>query len=172
MMLFPIISILVGVCLIVGLAIGVLRLLDRLTLGSRKTSPGDSRRFEERLHQPDFEALEKHFGCSIPVAFKQIYSNHAELDRAEFSVVPVGTHEENSPWFIASYVPADVESLRYRWPGTEAYLAFADDGCGNEYLIDPKDADARVLFHDHETGELSEVCGSLLQFMNWLRADP
>ena len=41
----------------------------------------------------------------------------------------------------------------------------------NGYLIDPKEEDPAVLFHDHETGELSRVCDRFTEFMRWPRLE-
>jgi hypothetical protein len=72
---------------------------------------------------------------------------------------------------VAYYQPADAETVRESWPGLEKYFAFANDGCGNEYLIKPGDDDPPVLFHDHETGELTRVSDHFSEFMQWPRLE-
>jgi hypothetical protein len=44
-----------------------------------------------------------------------------------------------------------------------------NEGCGNEYLIDPREDNPPVLFHDHETGELSRLCDRFSEFKDWPR---
>ncbi len=50
--------------------------------------------------------------------------------------------------------------------GTEAFLAFANVGYGNEHLISPREEDPSGWFHDHETGEHGRVCDRFTTFRN------
>ena len=131
-----------------------------------------SRRFRERLANPDFGALEQHYGCTLPIPLKQLYTNSEELSRGEFEVVPPHGRTPDDAPYVAFYNPADAESLTHTFHDGDAYFAFADDGCGNTYLIDPRGTDPPVLFHDHETGEIEAVAPSLSEFMKWERRDP
>ena len=166
-------DILITVAVLVGifvlLPIGVLHLKERLQGQSPAEMAEYSQRFTERLHQPDFGALESHYGASVPAALRALYSNSEELGRGDFEVAPRIDADEEDRWFMEFYQPADSEALKVFWPGTERYFAFADDGAGNEYLIDPRLPDPPVQFHDHETGEFSPVCDSFVEFMTWPR---
>lgn len=128
-----------------------------------------ARRYRERLHTPDFEVLEAHFGYTFPSALKALYADTEELNRFDFEVAESPDSPEDERWYIAFYEPADAEALRYRWGGTEQYFAFADDGCGNGYMVDPSLDDPEVLFHDHETDEFTPVCDSLTKFLSWAK---
>ena len=68
-------------------------------------------------------------------------------------------------WYLAFYEPADAQSLAESWEGCEPYFLFANDGCGNDYMIKPGVSDPEVLFHDHETGEIVQVAPSLSLFL-------
>jgi hypothetical protein len=68
-------------------------------------------------------------------------------------------------------MPADLNSVKDAWPGTERFFSFANDGCGNGYFIDPTLDDPEVLLHDHESGELTPVAGRLSEFMKWPRVE-
>lgn len=131
-----------------------------------------SRRFRKRLANPDFGVLEQHFGCGLPLPLKQLYANSDELSRGDFEVVPPDGRNSTDPTYVAFYNPADAESLKYTFHDGDIYFAFADDGCGNAYIIDPRETDPPVLFHDHETGEIEPVAPSLSQFMKWERREP
>jgi hypothetical protein len=130
-----------------------------------------SRRFKERLRQPNLDAVAKHFGCQLPRALVGLYQNQTELVRGDFQVAPSVDASKDERWYIGFYEPADAESLEDSWPGSEKYFLFANDGCGNDYLIDPALEDPPVKFHDHETGEISHVCDTLSQFMTWPRIE-
>jgi len=123
-------------------------------------------RFQKRLSSPDLEAVAKHFGCTLPQALRDLYSNPKELALSDIEVVPPNGRD---PVYICFYNPADEENVRDAWPGCEKYFPFADDGAGNELLIDPRLADPPVLWHDHETEEFETVASSLSEFMKWKR---
>lgn len=130
-----------------------------------------ARRFRERLHNPNFELLEAHYACEFPAALKALYANAEELNRGDFEVAESPDASEDKRWYIAFYEPADAEALAHQWLGTEQYFEFANDGCGNGYMIDPSLPDPEVLFHDHETGEFTPVCDSLANFLSWPRIE-
>jgi len=131
-----------------------------------------SRRFRERLANPDFSALEEHFGHALPLPLKSLYANSEELNRdGDFEVVPPAGADATDPSYVAFYNPADAESLEHNFHDADAYFAFADDGCGNAYIIDPRETDPPVMFHDHETGEIEPVAPSLSGFLSWERRE-
>jgi hypothetical protein len=166
-----IITIVVIAGIFVGLPVGILIVKDWLQRPSPEKLAEHTRRFTERLLHPDLPAIEKHFGGPLPRTIHDLYANTAELQRGDFEVAATATADEEDRWFIAFYQPADAESLRESWPGTESLFAFASDGAGNEYVIDPRGSDPSVRFHDHETGEFTPVCDRLSTFMNWPRLE-
>ena len=136
----------------------------------RRLSPAEteaqSRRFEDRLRSPDLNAVENHFGHALPAPLRALYGDPQELTRSDFEMLPP---DDSAPVYICFYNPADAADLDCAWPGCEGYFAFADDGAGNELLVDPRQEDPPVLRHDHETGELRTVAATLSAFMNWKR---
>lgn len=124
-----------------------------------------SRRFEERMLNPDFAALEAHFSCAIPKEFKELYANKEELRRGDFELRTRNPNGSEHTWTVAFYQPADLESLRDVRSDCIELFAFANDGCGNVYLIDLREPDLQVLFHDHEDGEFTKVGLSLAEFV-------
>jgi hypothetical protein len=155
------------VTLVVSVAVRLL--WDRLIQPSREKLAEYSRQFAERLQNPDLPAVEEHFGYPLPPSVQMLYANRRELLRQDFEVATVPDADSARRWYVAFYQPADRESARDTWPGLEKYFAFANDGCGNEYLLDPREDNPPVLFHDHETGELSRVCDHFSEFMDWPR---
>ena len=155
------------VAIFVVLPLLILWLNDKIfRRGSSKKELGKySKRYAERLLNPDFAALEAHFGCPMPVELKELYANKEEIQRGDFEVVTKGQDGSEDTWTVAFYEPADMESLRDAWPDCKELYSFANDGCGNDYLIDPCKPGSKVLFYDHETGEFSEVGLNLAGFI-------
>ncbi len=168
--MMAVVSVVLGLIVIAGVAIGILKLVDWLTLkGWRKNDDGSA--WRARLHHPDFPSLEKHFGCKAPESLKRLYADHEELERGNFTLIaPDDEPDDERSHFVGFYVPADMETVKWQYPGTERFWIFADDGCGNGYMTDPAQEDGAVFFHDHETGEISEICDSLVRFMSWERS--
>ena len=157
------------IAIFVGLPVALLVARDWCARSSRKEVEAFSRRFAQRLHNPNLAAIEKYFGHPLPPAIHALYANQDELMREDFEVAASERAGGDERWYVANYQPADEQSVRDTWPGWSEYFAFADDGCGNGYLVDPKQTDPPVFFHDHETGEMLRVCDRLSEFMKWPR---
>ena len=155
------------VAIFVVLPLLIVWLNDRIfhRTSSKKELDEYSKRYKERLLNPEFAALEAHFGCTMPNELKELYASKEEIQRGNFDVVTKGRDGSKETWTVAFYEPADLESLRDTWPDCKELFAFANDGCGNDYLIDPRKPRSEVLFHDHETGEFSKVTSSLAEFI-------
>ena len=57
------------------------------------------------------------------------------------------------------------ENMSIVWPGTEGFFPFANDGCGNRYILNPGEPDPVVYFYDHELHERESLNVSLSQFL-------
>ena len=170
--LTPFVGCVLTIMLLVGLAVMILKIVDRLTLG-RKQSPEKRAEsiqiFNQRLLNPDFESLRQHFDHPIPQSLISLYENHDLIVQGGFSVIPRSGADDDEMWYIASFEPMDAESQEYTFFDSLKYLAFAGDGCGNAYVVDPRDDDPAVLFHDHEDDDFSQVCDRLSLFLTWPR---
>lgn len=161
-------AILAILAILLGLPLLIVWLNDRIfhrTL-SKKQQAEYSKRFVERQLNPDFTALEAHFGCAMPKELRELYANKEEIQRGDFTVLKKNTDGSEQSSDVAFYSPADLESLRDAWPDCKELFAFANDGCGNDYLIDPRKSASEVLFHDHETGEFTKVASTLVEFLS------
>jgi hypothetical protein len=130
-------------------------------------TPGATERFRERQRTPDFALFQRHFDCEPPQALRTLLADPLLFTdtRDEFDVVLPGP-EGDTRWFVAWVEPVDAEHLNgVSWPGTEVYYAFANDGKGDMYLIDPHERDPRVLYYDHETTNTRPVGATLSQFI-------
>ena len=159
----------VGLILLVGVAAALLWLRDWVTRPTRKEMAEFSRQCTERLLNPDLAAVERHFGHPLPTSLRALYGNREDLLRGEFETAAGPEVSPEQRWYVAFYQPADAASAADVWPGLESFFAFADDGAGNGYLVDPREEDPAVWFHDHETGERTRVCDHLSQFLTWPR---
>ena len=160
---FPPIVYLLTIILLAG---GLLFLNDRFIRRSRRRKlDAKVNAFEERLKKPNFEALEKHFGCAFPAGIKALYGDEAEFTREEFEVAGRDASGKDQAWHIAFYEPADLDHVREAWPDTKEVFEFANDGCGNGYTVDPRQDDPPVRFYDHETGEWETVAAKFSEFI-------
>ena len=129
--------------------------------------PGANERFRERQRHPDFDLFRRQFGCEPPPALRALFAEQALFtdDGDTFEVVLPG-REGETRWSVAWIEPMDAEHLRgVVWPGTEGYYAFANDGSGDKYLIDPRESDPTVLYYEHETARTRPVGVTLSHFI-------
>ena len=135
----------------------------------REAIEAHCREFRNRQMNPDPEAFQRHFGHTLPQALRGLYEDAEERIRSDFTVSAPHATQEQGVWTIAYYNPLDMRSFQDCGEGQEGLFAFADDGCGNAYLIDPSQADPEVRFHDHETGMMETVCPRFSEFLLWTR---
>ena len=110
--------------------------------------------FEQRQRQPSFAAFEKKYGCQPPPPLQKLYGDAAAMLDGNFDL-----RFPSLPnlFFIAWFEPMDDKHISFAWHGTEGFYSFANDGCDNQYLVSPHEADPMVYFFDHETGEREPV---------------
>jgi hypothetical protein len=149
-------SIVIGFLLLVG---GVV--IWRMFKSGHVASPGATERFKERQRTPDFELFRRRFDCEPPRSLRALLEDF----RDEFDVVLTGPGGDTR-WFVAWVEPVDAEHLNgVVWPGTEGFYAFANDGAGDMYLIDPRERDPDVIYYEHETAKTRPVGATLSQFI-------
>ncbi|MCP4712604.1 MAG: hypothetical protein GY869_28600 [Planctomycetes bacterium] len=133
----------------IGLPILILWLRDKMEAKRNRLSPQEvekrRRRYQERLLNPDFDALERYYGHPLPRAIKDLYEDQEELFRQDFKVAESTDTHELDRYTILRYHPADMESLSEAWSGCEEYFAFASDSLGNTYMIKPDCDDPAVV---------------------------
>jgi len=74
-----------------------------------------SRRFKERLLNPNFAAVEAHFKRPVPEELKKLYADKNEILRGDFEVQTKSRQNTDDCWYIAFYNPADEENLVDVW---------------------------------------------------------
>ncbi len=136
-------------------------------------SPARNRAAEERFRQrqrnPDWEAFRQHFDRDPSPVLKTLYST-TELfsdDRDHFKLELADKAGRKKRWYIAWIEPLDKEHLDGpTWPGTEGFYSFANNGSGDQYLIDPQSQDPEVIYYNHESRKMKPVGASLSQFLS------
>jgi hypothetical protein len=124
-----------------------------------------SRRFEHNLSNPDFEALEDHSGSSLPASLKELYSNKTLIKSTDILIGVPNPLEKEEECYVAFFEAAMADGAVSPWPGCEVLFPFANNGAGDQYLIDPRHADPEVIYHRHETGEKQAIGVTLSQFL-------
>jgi hypothetical protein len=113
--------------------------------------------FEERQLHPDFAAFATRYGCEPPPSLLRLYEDRATVLDENFEVVaPSG-----DPYFVAWFEPMNEPE----WPDREGLYSFANDGCGNQFLVNPKESDPEVYFYDHEMGQSEDLGMRLSEFL-------
>jgi len=138
----------------------------------RALAPLEVARFLRRLQTPDFDGLEIHFGHPLPASIRALYADHELITRQCVIIGVPNPESDEGECFIDHFVPADLESLAYPWPGTEQFFRFADNGAGDVYLIDPTQADPEVIYYLHEIEKKVPLGVPLSAFINAPRREP
>jgi SMI1 / KNR4 family (SUKH-1) len=161
-------TILVIVAIFIGLPLLIVWLNDKIfhRIPSKAKWDEYSRQFEERLLNPDFAGVEAILGCTLPEEVRRLYSDKNEILRGDFEVIIKPANDSNGVCTVAYYTPADKEAVADYWEDCKKYFSFANDGCGNDYLIDPTVPKSKVWFHDHETGEFNDLGVTFEEFLS------
>ena len=150
--------------------LGVLAIWRKLTKGSPKEDKSEAtEHFRKRQRNPDFEAFRRHYGCEPASAVKRLFDDPElfQNDRDMFEIAVPSEAGQEKRWFVAWIEALDDEHLKGScWPGTEGYYAFANNGAGDRYLIDPKQEDPEVIYYEHETRKKKPVGVTLSQFVS------
>lgn len=168
--MWPVILISLAILSVILLAIAVCWLWDRLSLGPQR--PCSQEEYDRRLLKPDFAAVERHFGCMIPPAIRELYADSELILKKDFLIQPTNALDGIEEFDIAYFVPADVEGMESWWPAEDRKFIIADTGCGDPYyvtlsLVQPDRLPVYVLYHDG--GDTLKVADSLEEFVDACR---
>lgn len=156
-------------CLYIGIPVLILTALYWRRQPSKEETEALVQQFMDLMVTPDYEGLERHYGHKVSDTIRQLYDNHEEMLREDFSIVVSLSGKPAEEWYIAGYEPADVGGIQSSSNYTSAldrYLPIASDGMGNYYIIDIRLEDPPVYFYDHETGQQEPVCNSITEFLS------
>ena len=140
--------------------------LRRLRITRNKKLAADSAIAEElykqSLRQPDYAAFAAHYGCQPPPPLQQLYENADSNLEGDFELYLPSFPK---PFFIAYFMGIGNENMSIVRPGTEGFFPFANDGCGNRYIVNPREADPIVYLYDHEIHKRESLDVTLSKFL-------
>src|SRR5438552_8882217 len=117
----------------------------------------DSRRYEQSLDNPAFDVLEQHFKHPLPASLKKLYSNKDLIHKTDILVAVPNPIEKEKECHIAFFEPATAPHAASPSPSCEGLFAFANNGAGDQFLVDPRQADPEVIYYLHDTGEKNAI---------------
>jgi hypothetical protein len=138
---------------------------SRLQKERRSSAAAAAEGYKKRLMNPDFAALEKHFCTPLPASFRTMYQNLELINSDDLLIEIPNPAERSRECYVAWFMPADVESAQDPWPGCEGLFPFADNGAGDEFLVDLRQADPEVIYHTHENDKSQGLGVSLSTFL-------
>jgi hypothetical protein len=138
---------------------------SRLVLRAHARTAADLEAFKKRLAAPDLDGLERHLGHPIPASLRALYDDHELIMSFDILIAVPNPLEQDEECYIAWFEPGDAESLRDAWPGCEGLFPIANNGFGDQYLVDPRQPDPEVITYDHETGERRGLGVTLSEFL-------
>jgi hypothetical protein len=121
--------------------------------------------FARRLRTPDLKAVEQRLGHPLPRSLHLLYADQALLQSDNILIEVPNPIEESADCYIAWFEPGDLVTFDQPWPGCEGLFPIANNGLGDQFLIDPREADPEVLYHLHETGEKGGIGVTLSAFL-------
>jgi hypothetical protein len=137
----------------------------------------ESEEYEERIKQlksPRFDLIEANFKCAVPRSLKELYENQNELLSWRFDVdIPLSDElvertgrDESDKLIVECYLPILGETMRQLGgPDMEDFIAFATDGSGGRYCIEPRGIDPEVHLYLTGGGGLVSLDISLSRFL-------
>ena len=109
---------------------------------------------ERKLQNPEFGEIERVFGRPISRALRALYENQEEIRRSHVTRIVPGRPKEQWHIYICDYFPLDRQQAEGGWNPDGVHFAFAGDGSGSEWVVDPTKENAEIKYLEHESNEL------------------
>jgi hypothetical protein len=138
---------------------------SRLVRQAQARANAELEAFEKRLANPDLDGLERRWGHPLPASLRALYNDQELINSKDVLIGVPNPGEPGEDCYVAWFEPGDVESLDAVWPGCEGLFPIANNGFGDQFLIDPKEPDPPVFFHLHESGERLAIGVTLSAFL-------
>lgn len=157
--------ILVGGLILFG-SVAVISLHDRSQKKFLANQAAASAQRQRRMDNPDFEGLERYFGRSLPAGFRRMYEDSELINSTDLLIGVANPLEETDDCYIAWFEPADTDTAASVWKGCEGLFPFANNGAGDSFMVDLRQADPDVIYHLHETNERKAIGVTLSAFLS------
>ena len=136
----------------------------------KRPSAESIRRYRERLLNPRWDELQKHFGHTLPEPLKNLYEQTALITRQDM----VFRESAGKEWHVAEFCPADKETIDQLWPDLKKskIFPFAFDSFGDCYYVDLASKESNrcpVMYYHHDGSDVELVSESLEEFLGWNR---
>jgi hypothetical protein len=134
----------------------------------RKQKAEEARRnstaqFEAELLNPQFGVIEEVYGKPISQSLRALYEDTCELRKSYVEKVISGKPVDQ--WiFVSCYWPLNRAHVDRQWSHDGKHYAFAGDGSGSEWVVDPTDDEAEISLFEHEAQELKPTGVTMAQF--------
>jgi hypothetical protein len=167
--------------LFVVLPVCILWLRDRIVCGNGKRMPREQKeeikRWVARLLNPQFDEVEKECGGFVPQGLRNLYGGKSRILLEDLEIVPPGKDPKKHSYWLATFVPMDLEGIRQTTDLSEfgQGCCFAGDGCGNFYWVrvsGERQADSPVYFACHDPYGNEKVADSLEEFCELVSCSP
>jgi hypothetical protein len=139
---------------------------------SKAVQDAHSAAFEKRLRTPDLAAVERHFGHALPQSLYALYADQDLVLSHDIVIEVPNLAEGEECCYIAWIEPGDLENVTSPYSGCEGFFAIGDNGAGDQFLVNPREADPEVFYHFHETGEFFGLGVTLSDFLKAPRFYP
>ena len=156
-------ALVIGVLTLVG--VPILWLIFRSGPPYPAKQAADAVEFERRLGNPEFAAVEKAAGCALPNAVRLLYADLELVLGQDWHIACENPGQQQDGCHIAYFQPVAPASLRSLRDGDGAWLAFANDGAGDEYLVDLREREPEVVYLQHDSGEAFGLRTTLGDFL-------
>ena len=133
--------------------VGIARYLK--TVASKKKLPlghfRPSKAITEKLAHPDFEPIERHYGCTVSAHLKRHAGDKDLVFTSEFEIA--------SPWVrlprgchVGYFSALHAKSVDVFFEGLEDYIEIATGILGGRFIVDPRKENPMVYLHYCDIG--------------------
>jgi len=158
-------GIILSCCVLATISAAIMWAQSRVEKERRAKGAAAEERFKKQLMNPDFAALEEHFHTPLPASFRAMYQDLELINSDDVLIGVPNPVEGNRECYVSWFNPAHVESAQFPRPGCEGLFPFADNGSGDQFLVDLRQAEPEVIYHTHENGKSKGLGVGLAAFL-------
>jgi hypothetical protein len=131
---------------------------------AEETRKQEQEQFYAELISPQYDVIQEVYGKPISPSLRALYANATEIRRSYVEKIIEGRPEDQ--WiFISCYWPLNMKHVKEQLQQDGIHFAFAGDGSGGQWVVDPTDDHGIISYHEHETGELKSTGVPMVEFL-------